>query len=296
MDLLKHFKAAMVQPTLSGFQQFESFTLSQDKTKSIEAALSIGLRCSNLGQAFAAGYRCALQALQPDLKQDLWAAMCVTEASGNHPKHIQTTVNDQGEVTGKKSFITMATSAKQLIVIAKAGETERYPMLKAVLVEQFGQDGIHIEPMPSLGMIPDIQHGQLTLESVQGKVLLGDGHVDYSKRFRTIEDLHVLAAFSALVVSTAHRYGLSDHIVEKGLFLFNFLLNNDLSDHAIQHLNIHQAFEIFRSLTEDLMQQSDRLPEAFVRDWKRDEKLFKVASKARAVRRERAIAELTGEG
>lgn len=295
MDLLKQFKAAMGQPTFSDFQQFEQSTLSENKTSSIESTLAIALRCSNLGQAFAVGYRCALQSLLPSLKQDQWAAMCVTEITGNHPKQIQTHVDEAGVVSGQKSFVTMATSARQLIVIAKAGETEQYPILKAVLVEQSEHSNIQVQPMPSLGMIPDIQHGQLSLDGVNGKLLPGDGYVDYSKRFRTLEDIHVLTAFTSLVMSMSYRYGLPSTILQKGLFILNFVLTNQLSENSIQHLNIHQAFELFRSLTEEFIGQAEKLPDDFVEEWKRDSKLFKVASKARNARKKRALEELIGE-
>lgn len=291
MNVLSMFKEVVRQPMFKSFSEFETETLNLDKANSVEAAIQLGLRCGNLGQAFATGYRCALQSLLPQLKNNQWAAMCVTEDGGNHPKQIKTLLDDNGFLSGAKSFVTMASSAKQLIVIAKAGDSNGLPILKAVLVEvEETSEEVCVKDMPSLGMIPDISHGKLVLNDASGKVLPGDGYIDFSKRFRTLEDIHVLSAFTALILSVAFRHCLSNSILERGLFLLNFVTSNDLDESELQHLNIYQAFEIFQNLVSDFMGQKELLPASFVSDWLRDEKLFKIASKARHARREKALA------
>ena len=295
MNILPLIKTSLNEPIFKSFEEFEQEALNRNKFNSIEAALQISLRCSNLGQAFAAGYRCALQALVPDLNNNNWAAMCVTEVKGNHPRQLETIVDEQGVLTGAKSFVTMASAAKQLVVIAKAGETDQFPILKAVLVNhEHDSSGIQINDMPSLGMIPDIHHGQLNLTQATGSILPGDGHTNYSKRFRTLEDLHVLTAFTALVLSMSYRYKLPDSVFQQGLFLLNFVSSNDLNESELQHLNIHQAFQYFEKMVAGFMESASLLPKAFVEDWKRDSKLFKIASKARNVRRERALKDIMG--
>lgn len=293
MNLLDLFKQSVEMPIFEDFNVFEDEVLRVDKSKTLESVISLSLRCKDLGQAFAAGYRCALQALVPELDNQCWAAMCVTEASGNHPKQIETQLNKDGLLFGKKTFVTMATAAKQLIVIAKAGEDGDLPLLKAVLVDQIDNSQvIKIDTMPSLGMIPDINHGQLRLSGAAGVSLPGDGYIHFSKRFRTLEDIHLLCAFTGLVMSMAYRFNLPDSVLEKGMFLLNFVLNNDLIESELQHLNVHQAFLLFEEMVKELKDNESMLPADFVRDWRRDEKLFKIASKARIARQQKALVKI----
>ncbi len=281
--------AQLKQPQFANFTEFAQAVLSQDKKNSLQAVLSVSLKVSSIGQAFAVGYRCALQALLPELNASQWVAMCVTEPQGNHPKQIQTQVTPDGLVSGQKSFVTMAELSQQLIVIAKSGEMGERPILKAVLLQQPSQ-GVSLQVMKAMNLVPDIGHGQIALENAQGVILPGDGHNDYSKRFRYLEDIHVLMAFVSLIFSMSVRYQLPAFISEKCLLLINSLLTQELLDEPWQHLHIAAAFDSFEKIVGDFEASFDSVPESFKGDWLRDKKLFSIANKAKLARTEKARA------
>jgi len=281
--------AQLKQPQFASFTEFAQAVLSQDKKNSLQAVLSVSLKANSIGQAFAVGYRCALQALLPELNSSQWVAMCVTEPQGNHPKQIQTQVTPDGLVSGQKSFVTMAELSQQLIVIAKSGETGERPILKAVLLQQPSQ-GVSLQVMEAMNLVPDIGHGQIALENAQGVILPGDGHNDYSKRFRYLEDIHVLMAFVSLIFSMSVRHQLQAFISEKCLLLISSLLAQELLDEPWQHLHIAAAFESFEKIVGDFEASFDSVPESFKSDWLRDKKLFSIANKAKLARTEKARA------
>ncbi len=282
--------AQLKQPQYPSFTEFAQAALAQDKKDSLQAVLSVSLRASSIGQAFAVGYRCALQALLPELNASQWAAMCVTEPQGNHPKQIQTQVTLDGFVNGQKSFVTMAELSRQLIVIGKTGESQdERPVLKAVLLQQ-PSTGISLQVMSAMNLVPDIGHGKITLENAQGVILPGDGHNDYSKRFRYLEDMHVLMAFVTLILSMSVRHKLPSPISEKCLLLMSSLLAQELFDESWQHLHMAAAFEVFEKIVSEFEAGFDSVPEAFKSDWLRDKKLFSIANKAKLARTEKARA------
>lgn len=277
-------------PCFESFDVFSEAVLSHDKSHSMQAAFTLGLRCANLSQAFALAYRCALQALLPQLKQDQWAAMCVTESQGNHPKHIQTQVNKDGCVSGEKSFVTMAGLAQQLLVIAKTqGEhkTDARPMLKAVLVN-YAQAGVSVTKMPAMSMLSDIPHGILMLENATGEVLEGDGYSDYSKVFRVLEDAHILMAASSFILNQAYRCGQAD-VVAKALAIIGLMGGISLVSTPWVYLQLAQAFDQFLELCEMLEKKIANFGEGFSQAWLADKKLFSIASGARKARTEKAL-------
>ncbi|MEH6344941.1 MAG: hypothetical protein V7785_07650 [Bermanella sp.] len=271
------------------FNDFSQAVLKQDKSDSLKAVLTLGMRTSSIGQSFALGYRCALQLLLPELDSAQWAALCVSEAQGNHPRQIQTTVDDLGIVCGKKSFVSMAEQAKQLIIIAKAGEIDGRPLLKAVLVSQ-DNENVCFKPMPDIGMLPEVSHGTIELSHAQGMVLSGDGHVDFSKRFRYIEDLHVLMAFTSLILSKSTRSQLEPRIIEKSILLISAILSQKPQDSYWQHLHISALFGEFEILVGLFEKGFQSLSNNFTESWYRDKKVFLIASKARLARTEKARA------
>jgi len=286
--------AQLKQPQYASFTEFAQAALAQDKKDSLQAVLSVSLRANSIGQAFAVGYRCALQALLPELNASQWAAMCVTESQGNHPKQIKTQVTPEGLVSGEKSFVTMAELSRQLVVIAKTGEVQgERPVLRAVLLQQ-PSTGISLQVMSAMNLVPDIGHGKITLETAQGIILPGDGHNDYSKRFRYLEDIHVLMAFVTLIFSMSVRYQLPPSISEKCLLLMSSLLAQELLDATWQHLHMAAAFESFEKIVGEFEAGFDGVPEAFKSDWLRDKKLFSIANKAKLARTDKARAWLQG--
>jgi alkylation response protein AidB-like acyl-CoA dehydrogenase len=285
--LIQHLTTQLTRPCFESFEDFSVTLLNQDKQDSLQAVAEVGLRCSNLSQAFALAYRCALQALLPQLKQNQWAAMCVTESLGNHPKHIQTVINKDGSVSGEKSFVTMAGLAQQLLVIAKQGERDGRPVLKAVLVDA-DQAQVSVTQMPAMSMLKDIPHGAVSLKEAKGQVLAGDGHEDYSKVFRVLEDAHILMAASCLVLNQAYRFGLVE-VMQTALGLVSFVSGLKLVSSPWVHLQLAQGFNQFLELCADFEKQMAICGDEFEQTWHKDKKLFSIASGARQARTEKAI-------
>lgn len=288
--MYKIIDEGLKQPLYASFQQLEDSVFLADKTQSLPATLSLALNSNDISQAFVIGYRCALQALLPELNQRQWAAMCVSEKMGNHPKLLSTTVDGNGFINGLKSFITMADQAKQLIVIAKAGELADKPILKAVLLEQ-SNEGVSIEIMPPLPMVPDITHGQITFDNCQGQLLEGDGYTDYSKRFRTLEDTHVFMAFSALILRKCVDLKLDSQLSQECLLLISSLSSLqgfEKNNEPWLNLTLAACFKHFESLCHAFEEALLSSGNDFYALWMRDKKLFTIASKARINRNKKA--------
>lgn len=291
IEIIHLLKLGLSEPQYSSFDECENACLAANKSDSITATMELSLRATSIGQAFAIGYRCALQALLPELKQDQWAAFCATELKGNHPKQIETHVNGEGIIHGHKTFVSMGTKAQQLIVLAKAGEQDARPVLKAVLVNA-AQDEMRISDMPDLGMIPDIPHGQLMISGARGEVLSGDGYLKYSKRFRTLEDVHVLASFVSFIISMVVRYKLSDGLLTRGVYLLQGCADHSLQDSASQHLVLDEGFKLFDEWVVEFEKSLSELPDSFSDAWERDRKLFHIAGKARQKRAQNALNDM----
>ena len=216
--------------------------------------------------------------------------MCVSEKAGNHPKLLTTTVDSEGVLNGHKSFITMADQAKQLIVIAKAGQSQDKPILKAVLIEQ-SNASVNIEIMSPLPMVPDINHGQITFENSQGKVLAGDGYIDYSKRFRTLEDAHVFMAFTSMILRKCVDLKLDPELTQECLLLINALnslQDFDKSQDPWLHLTLAACFKHFEALCHEFEEALLNSGDAFYGLWMRDKKLFTISARARLSRNKKA--------
>lgn len=291
------FEAQLALPCFKNFDEFSKAVLSQDKSNSMDVALNIGLRCSNLSQAFAVAYRCALQALVPQLDQTQWAAMCVTEQQGNHPRHIQTQLYSDGTVSGEKSFVSMAGLAQQLLVIAKGSDSQEQdarPVLKAVLLDT-DQPHVKVDKMPAMKMLADIPHGRLSLEHATCEILPGDGYAQYSKIFRVLEDAHILMAASAFILNTAYRAGQVD-VVAKALSIIGLLKGMDLHAGPWLHIQLAQAFEQFLTLSQLFEEGMSFYDETLSQAWLADKKLFAIASGARQARTDKAMSWLKAKG
>jgi hypothetical protein len=275
----------------SSFSEFEKAVLAKDKTESLLSTLELGLRSANLSQAFSLGYRCALQRLCPELNQKEWAAFCVTEESGAHPKKLKTTVSAKGVLNGAKSFVSMADRAKQLLIIAVEGYAEDRPILKAVQVE-LPVIGLDLTVLPSMGMLPGVAHGKLVLNEVQGSILKGDGYLDFNKKFRSIEDAHLLMAFTSLILSKVVRCKLNDNLIDDCMVIITSLLNLEFDDkpfNVLQLSGLYKNFEFIQAKFEaDLL----AISLDFKDEWLRDSKVFRLAESIREAKRALASSKI----
>ena len=269
--------------------------------KPFERAIRGGAEADRLGWAFASGYQAALRALDPSLPDDAIAAFCVTEADGNFPRAIRTTLAPQGEgyvISGDKRWTTLGPGGGLFVVIAReAGANEERPTLKAVRVAS-GTPGLIVEPMPPASFVPEVPHARVRLERVQvaaSAVLEGDGYTRYVKPFRTIEDIHVHAASIAYLVSEARRRSWPQAWVGRALMLLHVLAG--LAELEPLASETHVALAAALDLGEELVSDADSHWSKAGNDpaaqrWVRDRKLFGVAGKARVQRLSAAWARL----
>lgn len=253
----------------------------------LERALLGGACADRLGFAFAAGYSEALRALVPDL--DGITALCITEAKGNHPRAIETTLQG-GELSGHKKWATVGSLASTLLVAAKTGEADGKPVLRVVRVAA-NAPGVRIVPA-STPFIPEIPHAAIELSRVavsDADVLPGDGYTQYIKPFRTVEDLHMHAAVIGYLIGVARRYGLARDLVEQLVALA--VTTRALAALDRDAATTHIALAGLLALAAPLVEAVER---AWIDDgderqrWQRDRAVLQVAGTARAARRDKA--------
>jgi hypothetical protein len=264
------------------------------------AAVHVAARVDRLGFAFAAGYPAALQHLVADVS--LPCALCVTEAGGNHPRAIQTTLERAGDgfvLRGSKSFVTLGDLAADLVIAARAGDKpDGLPDLAVVRIPR-DRAGIELTAHPPTPFAPEVPHARLELRGVEVRPeerLPGDGYLDYVKPFRTIEDIHVLGAAVGYLIGVAVRCMapsvLVATLVSALAALDRLSLEPPLSPSA--HIALHGVIQQLMWLTqrEDFARLWQAAPEPERVRWKRDQALLQVASKAREARFQAATRRL----
>jgi acyl-CoA dehydrogenase len=254
----------------------------------IDRALLGGALADRVGYAFAGGYGEALRALVPNL--DGIAALCVTEAGGNHPKAIETKLDRVAggyELSGHKKWATVGSLAQSLLVCATTGN-HRLRMVRV----RAGAPGVTITPS-SAPFVPEIPHAEITLERVaitEADLLPGDGYDDYVKPFRTVEDLHVYAALLGYLLGVARRHGFAADVVERLIGLATITRAPALADakSPTVHLTLAGMFSLVaREVAAIEALWSPSADDEWQR-WQRDRMLLQVASKAREARRDKA--------
>lgn len=250
-------------------------------------ALRGGARAECLGFAFVAGYRAALDALVPGRPSSLssLAALCATEAGGNHPRAIETTLDEHGRLRGHKAWITLGGAAETLLVVARTGEVDGRPALRLAAIRA-DAPGVRVTTVTPTPFVPEVPYAEAHFDGAMADhVFPGDGYTDYLKPFRTIEDVHVLGAFlgyalrALLVADDAAR-------VERALLLATAIptLASAPPRDPETHLAVAGLVDAVHAFADDahdvLTAQDPR--------FSRDRALLRVASKARAARTEAA--------
>ena len=260
-----------------------------------------GGQADRLGWAFASGYQAALRALDPSLPDDVMAAFCVTEAEGNFPRAIRTTLTPGSggfTISGEKRWTTLGPGGGLFIVIAReAGTDEARPSLKAVRIAS-GTAGLTVEAMPPTSFVPEVPHARVKLEGVRvppSAVLEGDAYLKYVKPFRTIEDIHVHAATIAYLAAEARRRGWPQAWTERAVMLLHALSSIARLDPLASES--HVALSGALGLGETLVAEADGYwalagGDPSAERWRRDRKLLGVAGKARVQRTAAAWARL----
>lgn len=266
----------------------------------LESAVRIAARADRLGQAFAVGYPAALEHLVPGVK--LPCALCVTEAGGNSPRAIETALEASGdayELSGTKTFVTFGTLAQSLIVATRVGDKPDGRPDLAVVHIPATRNGVILEELPPTPFMPEVLHARVTFESVavrRDERLPGDGYLEYVKPFRTIEDLHVVAAMLGYVLGLARRAGGAPRLVAEAsahLVSLAGLRQGPPLDPRI-HVALHGCYERVAEMLEssDFRQLLDAASEPERARWERDAKLLSIAHKPRQARFVSAVAAL----
>jgi hypothetical protein len=256
---------------------------------SIDRAIAGGCDADRLGWAFAAGYQAALRALLPSLPDDVLAALCVTEAEGNHPKAIRTTLSADRtgfRVQGEKRWTTLGPDGGLFIVIAReAGSRAERPSLKAVLLRS-GTPGLSVLPMPPTRFVPEVPHARIRLEDVRvepAAVLAGDAYERCVKPFRTVEDIHVHAATLAYLLGEARVRGWPAAWIERTAAALQSLVRLAGLDPLAPatHIALAGALAIGHDLIEEAGRHCAEQDDESARRWRRDRELLGVAGSAR---------------
>lgn len=275
----------------------------------VALALRGGFLADRVGWAFVAGYQSALRTLllraaQRQVPAQELLALCATEAEGNRPRNIRTTLTVEGErltVSGEKSWTTLGPSATALLVVGRlpgAADPQASPTLKVAWVPA-DSPGISFQEKPPIAFVPEIPHLASRFDAVAlpaSALLPGDGYNDYVKPFRTVEDTFIALAVQAYLLREARARDWpkeeQQHLAAQ-LVTLATLAGQDASL-ATTHIALAGALDrtqqLYQRATELFQADTDPAAER----WARDRPLFQVASKPRALRAERAWQRLAG--
>jgi len=279
--------------------------IAREHPDPIHQAIIGGFVADRAGWAFASGYQAALRALFPDVPADRICALCVTEADGNSPKAIKSSLRKNGSgwiLDGAKRWTTLGPEGALFFVAARdeAASTMR-PSIRIARVDSTAK-GLKIENMPAAKFVPEVPHARLQFENLavnETDILPGDGYDQYVKPFRTVEDIHVQAAVLAYLMREGQRLSWPPHWLERLSALLAALgkLSDMPASHAETHIALAGALTIGAGLigeTEAFWLKSASDP-ATLR-WRRDRELLQVAGKARELRTQRAWEKLRQAG
>lgn len=252
-----------------------------------DLALMGGLQAATPGLAFLAGYQAALRMLWPAAP---WTAgaLCVTENRSTRPADMSTRIYGL-YISGRKDFVTAAECADWLLVAAREDSAEQAPRLALGVVRQ-GAPGVRVEPLPALPLMPDIGHARLHLDQAQGERLAGDGWDDYVKPFRTLEDVHVLAAVTAWLFGVGRECAWPQALSLRLLALLAGCAEvaRQAPNAPVTHLLLAGLFAQQQALADELDAAFAAGPAHWAELWQRDKGLLRIAEAARSKRLDKA--------
>ena len=268
----------------------------------VALAIGAGWSADRVGWAFAGGYQAALRALVPgQLAHDTLAAFCVTEATGNRPRDIHTTLTPQADgrwrLTGHKRWTTLGPAGQELWVVGALPEraSAGRPALCVARVP-VPATGLTLQPMPATRFVPEVPHAEVRLDQVcvaADALLPGDGYARYVKPFRTREDQHVTVAVLAYLLRTARARNWPAAFAEELVATLTLLTHlaraagpdNDGTPTLALAGALHQAHRLYTQAGTLWAAAGPDDPAA--QRWERDAALFAVAGTARALRAQR---------
>lgn len=262
------------------------FQLTKNQSP-FEKAIIGGFACQQFSFAFMAGYQAALEKMFPMIAPNKIKALCVSEKGGGHPKAIQTTLSN-GQLNGFKTYITAGSEVEHLLVLCKTDQiVNGRPLLKLVHLPIDSQlKVIDFE----LSFMKEIKHGKLALEAFAinaEQVLDGDGYSQYTKPFRTLEDICVGAAYQAMLLRQAIANDWEEAIRDQILLNIYTLKNlltlfpSSLETHLLLTANEQHFEKLLPDIERNIEQYSS---EAFGTDWALNKKLISLAKKVKTAR------------
>ncbi|MDE1163914.1 MAG: acyl-CoA dehydrogenase [Pseudomonas sp.] len=256
-----------------------------------ELAVLGGRQVATPGLAFLVGYQAALRVLWPSAPASL-GAICATEQRSLRPADLQTRLHDL-RLTGRKDFVTAGDAADWLLVAARS-ETPGEPARLSLVVVYPGEPGVSLEPLPAIGLMPEISHARLHLDNALCERLAGDGWDAYVKPFRSLEDLYVLSALGAWLYGVGQDHGWPQGLQLRLVSLLAACAEatRQCPDAAPSHVLLGGLFEQFKALGNDLDNAFARTPSDLMQLWQRDRGLLAMAGGARDKRLEKAWATL----
>lgn len=239
------------------------------------------------GLAFFAGYQGALRALWPSAPASP-GAFCITENRSLRPADLGTRL-DHLSLVGRKDFVSAAGAADWLLVAAREEADGEAPRL-ALCVVGNGDPGVRLEPLPALPLVPDVGHARLHLDGAPCERLPGDGWADYARPFRTLEDLHVLAALSAWLygIGLDQAWPEALRLRLAGLLAGCAEVARQCPSAAAGHWLLAGLFAQFEALHEPLEAALAGTPGPWSALWQRDRGILGLAGSARARRLDKA--------
>jgi alkylation response protein AidB-like acyl-CoA dehydrogenase len=270
-------------------------SIAAEHASTLQQAIVGGFVADRVGWAFASGYQAALRALFPDAPADRICALCVTEADGNGPKAIKSSLQRSGDgwiLNGAKRWTTLGPEGSLFFVAARdeAASADR-PSIKVARLAS-GTPGLTIQSMPDTRFVPEVPHARLQFDDVRVDSLLpGDGYDLYVKPFRSVEDIHVQAAVLAYLMREAQRLGWPEHWIERLSALLAAL--STLADMPAANAETHVSLAGALAISAGLIEETDAFWLKSAADpaalrWRRDRELLQVAGKARELRTQRA--------
>ncbi|ARU04477.1 hypothetical protein CCO03_07135 [Comamonas serinivorans] len=303
MELLTHFPPRNTPPVIASAAEWRAHwpQIAATGLAPFDLAVRAGLTADRLAWAFGGGYQAAIRELQPQhLTGADTGSLCATEATGNRPRDIQSTLSTLPDgslqLNGAKRWSTMSPVATHLFVLvrdATEGDAFARPTLKLVRVSAQAP-GVRITPMPATAFTPELPHAELSLQQIAvapDDVLPGDGWSDLVKPFRTLEDIFVSAACLSHLVRVACDQAWPQTLVEDSLSALAALqvLASQPPGAAATHIALAGTLRSIDQVYAAVDAHCANAPaSAAVQAWQRDRKLFGLSAKTRGVRTERA--------
>ena len=254
-----------------------------------------------LGHAFASGYEVGLSTMVEGPTRI--RALCASESGGLGASAIETELSRAGEqwcLRGKKTLVTLGSFASELLVVAQTGvDAKGRKRLRGVIVPADAQ-GVEITTLPPMPFVPEIPHASIEFHDVRvpaTAVLPGDGYLRVLKPFRSVEDLHVLAALYGWWMGLVRRHDLGFEMGERVAARLAAVLGLATIEDPLSpqlHAGLAGAFADLQRDLEDYDAADAWAPmdPAAREAWMRDRALLMVAQTARYGRRDSARSAL----